>query len=168
MKNKQSESLYFKRLNYYLAFNFSNKKFFVGVLIMKSVHVSNNFTNLSRKRYEKNYRNLFYERQRIMSFLKANFYMESEADEIINFIMDKEMMEIIENIPKKVNFYFNKANLNLSLESKYENEKWIVVTLFTTVEGYLASERLDELEEFFISHYQDKFLDNLLFSVEFE
>lgn len=135
---------------------------------MKLVHVSNNFTNLSRKRYEKNYRNLFYERQRIISFLKANFYMESEADEIINFIMDKEMMEIIENIPKKVNFYFNKANLNLSLESKYENEKWIVVTLFTTVEGYLASERLDELEEFFISHYHDKFLDNLLFSVEFE
>ena len=51
---------------------------------------------------------------------------------------------------------------------KWNNKKWIVVKVFTKLDGESASKKLDLLEDKLFEKYQDDFLDNILLSMEFE
>ena len=88
--------------------------------------------------------------------------------DIISFIMKNDLTDIILKIPKYIEDSFGNCDLSLTLENKYHNEKWIVVSILTNIGGETASLKLDQLEDELFDIYDDEIMDNILLSVEFE
>lgn len=130
--------------------------------------VNNVQTKLSRDDNDRYYGRFLNESPNLESFFNANFIMESDNDKIMTFIIKNNLYDIFSEIPNKVFEVFHSIDLELSLEQKFRNEQWIVIKIFTEMDGKTASEKLDQLEDFFTEKFDDKFLDNVLLSVEFE
>ena len=130
--------------------------------------VNNGQTKLSRDDNDRYYGRFLNESPNLESFFNANFIMESDNDKIMTFIIKNNLYDIFSEIPNKVFEVFHSIDLELSLEQKFRNEQWIVIKIFTEMDGKTASEKLDQLEDFFTEKFDDKFLDNVLLSVEFE
>lgn len=94
--------------------------------------------------------------------------LESNREDLILFIIDNNLLDIIKELLNNVEDYFDNSDLEIRLEDKWNNKKWIVVKIFTKLDGESASNQLDLLEDKLFEKYQDDFLDNILLSVEFE
>ena len=74
-------------------------------------------------------------------------------------ILFKEFPQILEK-------YFNTNEFEVYLE-KEDSITWFVVKFFTTFDGELASDKLDDMEDELIDKYGDDFLKNILISPQF-
>lgn len=93
---------------------------------------------------------------------------ESNCKDLTSFIIDNNLADIIKELEDNLDEYFDTLDLEIHLENKWNNKKWIVVKVFTKLDGESASNKLDLLEDKLFEKYQDDFLDNILLSVEFE
>ena len=125
-------------------------------------------TEKTGKFHDKNYGDYLYRSNKLELFLISTFNLKTEDFIIISFILDNKLFDIIKELPNYIYEYFNTIDLNLKLENKYNDEKWLILSIFTTIDGETASEKLDQLEDVLIEKFGDKFLDNILLSVEFE
>ena len=96
-------------------------------------------------------------------FLISTFNVESKREELISFIINNKLLDIIKELPNNLKEYFDTLNLEIHLENK-----WIDVKIFTKLDGESASNKLDLIEDKLFEKYQNDFLDNILLSVEFE
>ena len=99
---------------------------------------------------------------------RYDFYTESNREDLISFIIDNNLSDIIKELPNNVEEYFDTLDLEVHLENKWNNKEWIVVKIFTKLDGESASNQLELLEDKLFEKYQDVFLDNILLSVVFE
>ena len=93
---------------------------------------------------------------------------ESNREDLISFIISNNLLDIIKELLNNVEEYFDTLDLEIHLEKKWNNKKWIVVKIFTKLDGESASDKLELLEDELFEKYQDVFLDNILLSVEFK
>ena len=93
---------------------------------------------------------------------------ESNREDLISFINNNNLLDIIKELPNNVEEYFDILDLEIHLENKWNNKEWIVVKIFTKLDGESASNQLELLEDKLFEKYQDVFLDNILLSVEFK
>ena len=101
-------------------------------------------------------------------FLNSTFNIESNREDLISFILNNELLSIIGELPNHLKEYFNTTNLEICLENNSIDKKWIIIKIYTKLDGLSASNQLDLLEEKLFKKYKDVFLDNILLSVEFE
>lgn len=124
---------------------------------------TNPSNNKSRGSYDINLDNPNY-----VKSLDSSFNIHENKTNLISFIMKNDLINIILKIPKYINESFGKCDLNLTLENKYHDKKWIVITILSDIEGDEASFKLDKLEDKLFEIYDDKIMDNILLSLEFE
>ena len=117
---------------------------------------NNENTALSKKYAKVNYGDFIQKSIKLELFLNSTFNIDSNREALISFI--------INNLEE----YFDTLDLEIHLENKWNNKKWIVVKVFTKLDGESASNQLDLLDDKLFEKYQDDFLDNILLSVEFE
>ena len=94
--------------------------------------------------------------------------VESNRGGLISFIIKNNLLDIIKELPNNVEEYFDTLDFEIHLENKWDNKEWVVVKIFTDLDGESASNQLELLENRLFEKYQDVFLDNILLSVEFE
>ena len=112
---------------------------------------NNENTALSKKYAKVNYGDFLQKSIKLELFLNSTFNIDSKKE-----------------LPNNLEEYFDTLDLEIHLENKWNNKKWIVVKVFTKLDGESASNQLDLLEDKLFEKYQDDFLDNILLSVEFE
>lgn len=100
-------------------------------------------------------------------FLNASFNVESNREELISFILNNNLLNIIKILPSSIKTHLNTVDLEIQLETKYRDQKWIVINIFTMLDGNSASNNLDLLEQELTHKFGDEFLNNILFNVEF-
>ena len=125
-------------------------------------------TEKNNKKSSKNYESNIYESNKLDSFLNSTFNIISDNNSLISYIIDKELSEIFYKLPNLIYGSFNTMNLELCLENKYLDEKWVVIYIFTKLDGISASNELNLLEDNLFNEFGDDCLDNILISVEFE
>ena len=94
--------------------------------------------------------------------------IESNHKDLISFIIDNNLLDIIKELSNNVEEYFDTLDFEIHLENKWSDKEWVVVKIFTDLDGESASNQLELLEDKLFEKYQDVFLDNILLSVEFE
>lgn len=129
---------------------------------------NNENTVLSTKYAKVNYGDFLQKSIKLELFLNSTFNIESKREDLISFIINNNLLDIIKELPNNLEEYFNTLDLEIHLENKWNNKKWIVVKVFTKLDGESASNKLDLIEDKLFEKYQDDFLDNILLSVEFE
>ena len=129
---------------------------------------NNENTALSAKYAKVNYSDFLQKSTTLELFLNATFNIGSNREDLISFIINNNLFDIIKELPNNLEEYFETLNLEIHLENKWDNKKFIAVKVFTKLDGESASNKLDLLEDKLFEKYQDKFLDNILLSVEFE
>lgn len=129
---------------------------------------NNENTALSTKYAKVNYGDFLQKSTKLELFLISTFNVESNREDLISFIINNKLLDIIKKLPNNLEEYFDTLNLEIHLENKWNNKKWVVVKVFTKLDGESASNKLDLLEDKLFEKYQDDFLDNILLSVEFE
>ena len=129
---------------------------------------NNENTALSTKYAKVNYGDFLQKSTKLELFLISTFNVESNREDLISFIINNNLLDIIKKLPNNLEEYFDTLNLEIHLENKWNNKKWVVVKVFTKLDGESASNKLDLLEDKLFEKYQDDFLDNILLSVEFE
>ncbi|MDD6776238.1 MAG: hypothetical protein PUD86_02960 [Methanobacteriaceae archaeon] len=125
-------------------------------------------TEKTNKKSSNNYESNIYESNKLDSFLNSTFNIISDNNSLISYIIDKKLSEILYKLPNMIYESFNTRNLELCLENKYSDEKWVVIYIFTKLDGESASNELDLLEDNLCNKFGDDCLDNILISVEFE
>ena len=125
-------------------------------------------TALSAKYAKVNYGDFLQKSTKLELFLNSTFNIESNREDLISFIINNNLLDIIKELPNNLEEHFDTLDLEIHLENKWNNKKWIVVKVFTKLDGVSASNKLDLLEDKLFEKYQDDFLDNILLSVEFE
>lgn len=131
--------------------------------------VTGNFnTRNVNKNANRNYGGYLNKSYELESFLNSTFNINSDTNSVISCIINKELVDIISVLPRLIHNSFNTFNLSLDLDDKYDGDKWIVVSIYTSIDGKLACDFLEELEEKLYSLYGEKYLNNILLSVEFE
>ena len=98
----------------------------------------------------------------------STFIIESNRKDLISFIFNNNLLDIINELPNKLYEFFYTSDLEILLKNKWNSEKWIIVKVFTKMDGESASNKLDLLEDELSEKYEDNFLDNLLITMEFE
>ena len=93
---------------------------------------------------------------------------ESNREDLILFVIRNNLVDIIKELLNNVEEYFGTLDLEIHLEKKWNNKEWVVVKIFTKLDGESASNQLELLEDELFEKYQDVFLDNILLSVEFK
>ena len=129
---------------------------------------NNENTALSKKYAKVNYGDFLQKSVKLELFLNSTFNIESNREDLISFIINNNLLDIIKELPNNLEEYFDTLDLEIHLENKWDNKKWIVVKVFTKLDGESASNQLDLLEDKLFENYQDDFLDNILLSVEFK
>ena len=129
---------------------------------------NNENTSLSTKYAKVNYGDFFQKSSKLELFLNSTFNIESNREDLISFIINNNLLGIIKELPNNIEKYFNTLDLEINLETKYDDKKWIVVKVFTNLDGESASKQLDLIEEELIEKYKDNFLDNIILSMEFK
>ena len=129
---------------------------------------NNENTVLSTKYAKVNYEDFLQKSIKLELFLNSTFNIESKREDLISFIINNNLLDIIKELPNNLEEYFDTLDLEIHLENKWNNKKWIVVKVFTKLDGESASNKLDLIEDKLFEKYQDDFLDNILLSVEFE
>lgn len=129
---------------------------------------NNENTVLSTKYAKVNYGDFLQKSIKLELFLNSTFNIESKREDLISFIINNNLLDIIKELPNNLEEYFDTLDLEIHLENKWNNKKWIVVKVFTKLDGESASNKLDLIEDKLFEKYQDDFLDNILLSVEFE
>lgn len=129
---------------------------------------NNENTSLSTKYAKVNYGDFFQKSSKLELFLNSTFNIESNREDLISFIINNNLLGIIKELPNNIEKYFNTLDLEINLENKYDDKKWIVVKVFTNLDGESASKQLDLIEEELIEKYKDNFLDNIILSMEFK
>lgn len=129
---------------------------------------NNENTVLSTKYAKVNYSDFLQKSIKLELFLNSTFNIESKREDLISFIINNNLLDIIKELPNNLEEYFDTLDLEIHLENKWNNKKWIVVKVFTKLDGESASNKLDLIEDKLFEKYQDDFLDNILLSVEFE
>ena len=129
---------------------------------------NNQNTVLSTKYAKVNYGDFLQKSIKLELFLNSTFNIESKREDLISFIINNNLLDIIKELPNNLEEYFDTLDLEIHLENKWNNKKWIVVKVFTKLDGESASNKLDLIEDKLFEKYQDDFLDNILLSVEFE
>lgn len=129
---------------------------------------NNENTVLSTKYAKVNYGDFLQKSIKLELFLNSTFNIESKREDLISFIINNNLLDIIKELPNNLEEYFDTLDLEIHLENKWNNKKWIVVKVFTKLDGKSASNKLDLIEDKLFEKYQDDFLDNILLSVEFE
>ena len=129
---------------------------------------NNENTVLSTKYAKVNYGDFLQKSIKLELFLNSTFNIESKREDLISFIINNNLLDIIKELPNNLEEYFDTLDLEIHLENKWNNKKWIVVKVFTKLDGESASNKLDLIEDKLFEKYQDVFLDNILLSVEFE
>ena len=124
-------------------------------------------TNPSNGKFRGNY-DINLDNPNYVKLLNYSYNINVNKTDIISFIMKNDLTDIILKIPKYIEDSFGNCDLSLTLENKYHNEKWIVVSILTNIDGETASLKLDQLEDELFDIYGDEILDNILLSVEFE
>lgn len=124
---------------------------------------NNENTALSTKYAKVNYGDFLQKSTKLELFLISTFNVESNREDLISFIINNNLLDIIKKLPNNLEEYFDTLNLEIHLENK-----WIDVKIFTKLDGESASNKLDLIEDKLFEKYQDDFLDNILLSVEFE
>ena len=128
---------------------------------------NNENTALSTKYAKVNYTDFLQKSNKLELFLNSTFNIKSNREDLISFIINNNLLDIIKELPNNLEEYFDTLELEIHLENR-NNKKWIVVKVFTKLDGVSASNKLDLLEDKLFEKYQDDFLDNILLSVEFE
>lgn len=105
--------------------------------------------------------------QKLEFFLEKSFGIH-DLDNIYKFILDKDLIDLIGTMPDKIYEHFGTYDLSLRLEEKYRDENWLVVTFLTNHNPKFVLDKLEELEDYFTDSFEDKFLYNILFDVDFE
>lgn len=129
---------------------------------------NNENTVLSTKYAKVNYGDFLQKSIKLELFLNSTFNIESKREDLISFIINNNLLDIMKELPNNLEEYFDTLDLEIHLENKWNNKKWIVVKVFTKLDGESASNKLDLIEDKLFEKYQDDFLDNILLSVEFE
>lgn len=129
---------------------------------------NNENTVLSTKYAKVNYGDFLQKSIKLELFLNSTFNIESKREDLISFIINNNLLDIVKELPNNLEEYFDTLDLEIHLENKWNNKKWIVVKVFTKLDGESASNKLDLIEDKLFEKYQDDFLDNILLSVEFE
>lgn len=129
---------------------------------------NNENTVLSTKYAKVNYGDFLQKSIKLELFLNSTFNIESKREDLVSFIINNNLLDIIKELPNNLEEYFDTLDLEIHLENKWNNKKWIVVKVFTKLDGESASNKLDLIEDKLFEKYQDDFLDNILLSVEFE
>ena len=124
---------------------------------------NNENTALSTKYAKVNYGDFLQKSTKLELFLISTFNVESNREDLISFIINNKLLDIIKKLPNNLEEYFDTLNLEIHLENK-----WIDVKVFTKLDGESASNKLDLIEDKLFEKYQDDFLDNILLSVKFE
>ena len=124
---------------------------------------NNENTALSTKYAKVNYDDFLQKSNELELFLNSTFNVESKREDLISFIINNNLLDIIKELPSNLKEYFDTSNLEIHLENK-----WIDVKVFTKLDGESASNKLDLIEDKLFEKYQDDFLDNILLSVKFE
>jgi len=130
--------------------------------------MKNENTAVSTKYAKINYGDFLQRSKKLELFLNSTFNIESNREDLISFILNNELLSIIGELPNHLKEYFNTTNLEICLENNSIDKKWIIIKIFTKIDGLSASNQLDLLEEKLFKKYKDVFLDNILLSVEFE
>ncbi len=129
----------------------------------------NNENTVLYKKYAKlNYGYFIKKSIKLELYINSTFNIESKREDLISFIINNNLLDIIKELPNNLEEYFDTLDLEIHLENKWNNKKWIVVKVFTKLDGESASNKLDLIEDKLFEKYQDDFLDNILLSVEFE
>lgn len=127
-----------------------------------------NFNTVNvNKNANRNYGGYLNKSYELESFLNSTYNMNYDINTMISHIINKDLSDIIFKLPVLIHTTFNSFNLNLELDDKYDGDKWIVVSILTSMDPQKASDLLDELEENLYNRYGDTYLTNILLSVEF-
>ena len=126
-----------------------------------------NRTNPSNDRFRGSY-DINLDNPDYVKSLDDHFNINHEKPNVISFIMKNDLINIVLNLPEYINETFGKCDLNLTLENKYHDKKWIVITISVDIEGDEANFKLNQLEDELFDIYDDKIMDNILLSLEFE
>lgn len=135
---------------------------------MVKVIKANLITDRTNKKSSKNYGSYIYKSNKLDLFLNSTFNIISDNDSLISYIINNDLFEIFFKLPQMIKDSFKTFDMNLCLEKRYSNEKWIVIYVFTQLDGVSASNELDLLEDKLCDEFGDNCLDNILISVEFE
>lgn len=131
--------------------------------------ITGNFnTKNENKNANRNYGSYLNKSYELESFLNSTYNINSDTNSVISYIINKELFEIILELPQLIHNSFNTFNLNLNLEDKFDGDKWIVVSFFTNIDGKVACDILEDLEKKLYNKYEKKYIENILLSVEFE
>ena len=81
--------------------------------------------------------------------------------EVIDYIIKYDLLDILITCLNHVEFNFRSKDIVLSVA-----EPFLVVTVYTDIDGFLASSIIDKMDELLIGQYGDDFLNHIIISPE--
>lgn len=102
-----------------------------------------------------------------MQFLRINFALSENFDEIIPFLREyPNLIDVICPMPNLFDEEFPNDLLEMKIISRIDEEEFLVIIVHTTVDGFSASKKIEKIEDGIYNQFGNVF-EKIIISVEF-